>query len=55
MSKLDLTIELSVGHVEQYIEQASFGTGQKIMDFYRLQLRPSGNDLTAETTTAHHA
>ena len=51
MNKLNLSTELSTRHVAQYIEQGTSGTEHKIRDVYRLELKPAGNDLTAETAT----
>ena len=49
----ELRIELSMRHIGQYIGRGISGTGHKIRDIYRLELRPAGNDLTAETATPH--
>ena len=53
MNKLDPSTELSIRHVEQYIEKGTSGTAHMVRDIYRLELRPAGNDLTAETATTH--
>lgn len=49
----ELRIELSMRHIEQYIGRGTSGTGHKIRDVYRLELRPAGIDLPAETGTTH--